>query len=328
MKNNYKLSIVIPVYNETFEVLKPMLDSIAIQQNVNMKDIEVVVVNDGGSFKMPDDCQAMYPFDIHYYIKDHNGVSAARNYGMDKAKGEYIQFADCDDMFFNACGLHIVFNEINNGGFDTLVSAFVEETRFADQKTPAYINHDIDTTFVHGKIHNRNYLIKENIRWNESLTIHEDSYFNCLCQKLSTNGKYCPTAFYLWKWRDDSVCRHDPLYLNKTMVNMLNSNTALVKEFLRRGKKNDAAYYATAMIYDIYYGLNCDRWWTGEGHGYLEMTEKRFKKYWEEFKGLFNSIPKESHAQIIMGIKNRMFSEGLLLERITFEDWIKHIENI
>jgi hypothetical protein len=31
-------------------------------------------------------------------------------------------------------------------------------------------------------------------------------------------------------------------------------------------------------------------------------------------------------AQIIMGIKNRFFQEGLLMESITFEDWIKHVE--
>jgi hypothetical protein len=43
------------------------------------------------------------------------------------------------------------------------------------------------------------------------------------------------------------------------------------------------------------------------------------------FEQLFNTIPQEAKAQIIMGIKNRMFSEGLLMETTTFDDWIKHI---
>ena len=44
-----------------------------------------------------------------------------------------------------------------------------------------------------------------------------------------------------------------------------------------------------------------------------------------KFKDLFDAIPMEVKAQIIMGIKNRMYAEGLLMESITFEDWIKHI---
>ena len=37
-------------------------------------------------------------------------------------------FCDADDMFYNVCGLWIIFREIDNGGFDTLMSAFLEET--------------------------------------------------------------------------------------------------------------------------------------------------------------------------------------------------------
>ena len=84
-------------------------------------------------------------------------------------------------------------------GFDSMVSAFIEETRNPMTNEVMYITHDIDSTFVHGKIHCRQYLIDQKIRWNEKLTIHEDSYFNCLCQKLSSNVKYCQTPFYLWK---------------------------------------------------------------------------------------------------------------------------------
>lgn len=85
-------------------------------------------------------------------------------------------------MFYNACGLWIIFREIDNGGFDSLMSAFIEETRNPQTKEIVYINHDTDSTFVHGKVHKRQYLIDNKIRWNDSLTIHEDSFFNCLCQ--------------------------------------------------------------------------------------------------------------------------------------------------
>jgi glycosyltransferase involved in cell wall biosynthesis len=122
-----------------------------------------------------------YPFKIDYYLNEHKGVSATRNACLDHATADYVMFCDADDMFYNACGLYIIFNEINNGGFDSLTSVFIEETRNPDTKEIVYINREMDSTFVHGKVHNREFLEKFNIRWNDKLTIHEDSYFNCLC---------------------------------------------------------------------------------------------------------------------------------------------------
>ncbi len=302
-----KLQILVPQYKETDEIVKPLLDSILVQQNVDFNEIGVVICNDGTDTYLSDKLLNSYPYKIEYYKEPHRGVSGTRNACLDHAIADYVQFADCDDMFYNACGMWILFREMEIG-FDSLVSAFVEETRNPQTKEIMYINHDIDSTFVHGKVHRRQYLIDNHIRWNDALTIHEDSYFNCLCQKLSTNVKYCQTPFYLWKWRDESVCRHDPLYLNKTMVNMLESNTALVNEFINRKRRDDAIFYATSMIYDVYYSLNCDRWWNEEGHPYLESTELRFKKYWDDFKCLFDECKQEYKAQIIMGIKNRFFA--------------------
>lgn len=323
-----KLDILVPRYHEPFEVVKNLLDSILVQQNVDFDEIGVIIVDDGPMDSIYEEIvRSDYPFSIEYHQNEHGGVSATRNACLHYSKAEYVMFCDIDDMFFNACGMWILFREMEIG-FDSLISAFVEETRDPNTGDVLYINHDMDSTFVHGKVHRRKYLIKNKIFWNDSLTIHEDSFFNCLCQKLSKNVKYCQTPFYLWKWRDESVCRHDPLYLNKTMVNMLASNTALVNEFLKRGHKDDAVFYATSMIYDIYYSLNHDRWWNTEGHPYLHDTELSFKEYWDEFKGLFEACPKDARAQIIMGIKNRFFGEGLLMERITFDDWIRHIEEL
>lgn len=94
----------------------------------------------------------------------------------------------------------------------------------------------MDSTFVHGKVHRRQYLLDNKIRFNPKLTIHEDSFFNILAQNLTESAKYCPTPFYLWKWRDTSVCRHDKDYILKTYNNMLDSNDALIDEFNNRGR--------------------------------------------------------------------------------------------
>lgn len=323
-----KLQILVPQYKETDAVVKPLLDSITLQQNVDFNELGVIICNDGTDVRLSEEMLSGYPFRVDYYLEPHKGVSATRNACLDHATADYVMFCDADDMFFNACGLYIVFREIANGGFDSLTSAFVEETRHPETKEVVYVNHDMDSTFVHGKIHRRQYLLDRNIRWNDSLTIHEDSYFNILCQKLSENVKYCPTAFYLWKWRDDSVCRHDPKYILKTYNNMLDSNTALIEQFLQRQRIQDAQFFAVSMIYDAYFTMNKAEWLNQDNQEYRRATELRFKRYFSQFEMLFRACPNDVRSQIIMGIKNRMFGEGLLMETQTFDQWIDHIQKM
>lgn len=320
-----KLQILVPQYKETDEVIKPLLTSIALQQSINFDDLGIVIVNDGSDVHLSEEFLNSFPFKVEYYLNEHKGVSATRNACLDHATADYVMFCDADDMFYNMCGLYIVMREINGDGFDTLMSAFTEETRDPKTKNIVYVNRDVDSTFVHGKIHRRQYLIDNNIRWNDELTIHEDSYFNCLCQHLTKEVKYCGIPFYLWKWRDESVCRHDPDYILKTYNNMLESNTALVHEFQRRRKFDDAKFFATNMIFDAYYTLNKKEWINQNNKHYREAVERRFVKYWKEFKNLYEELDEEKKIQVIAGVRTRMFGEGLMLESVTFDDWIRTI---
>lgn len=195
-----KLQILIPQYKETDEIVKPLLDSIALQQNVDFNEVSLIICNDGSDVFLTDELLNSYPFKIEYHKEPHRGVSATRNACLDYATADYVMFCDADDMFYNMCGLWIILREIE-AGFDSLVSCFTEETRKPETKEPMYVNHEKDSTFVHGKVHRRQYLLDKGIRWNDKLTIHEDSYFNIQCQSLSANVKYCTTPFYLWRWR-------------------------------------------------------------------------------------------------------------------------------
>ncbi|NCC99900.1 MAG: glycosyltransferase family 2 protein [Bacteroidia bacterium] len=320
-----KLQILVPQYKETEEIIKPLLDSIALQQNVNLtKDVGVIIVNDGTEVRLSEDFLKSYPFEIKYILNEHKGVSSTRNCCLDNSKADYICFCDSDDMFYNMCGLWIILREIECGGFDCLISDFIEEGRMPD-KQPFFLTRENDCTFVHGKVYRRKYLLKNNIRWADELTIHEDSYFNVLCQKLTNKIKHCTTPFYLWKWRDDSICRRDAKYLLKTYYKMLDSNTLLVQEFINREKIEFARFYATSMIYDSYFTMNKAEWINQENKEYRDNTEKRFKEYYLRFKKLFEEIDMATKSKIITGIKNRFFTEGLFMESITFEDWINHI---
>jgi len=321
-----KLEFLIPQYDETDEVIAPLLKSIELQQQVDLKrDIGVIIVNDGSETFLTDGFLKSFPYDIQYIKNEHKGVSATRNACLDASTADYVMFCDADDMFVNMCGLYIIFREMKGDGFNAMTSVFVEETKDFKTGEKIYINREMDSTFVHGKVYRRSFLLNNNIRWNDALTIHEDSYFNCLAQKMTAEVKYCQQPFYLWKWRDASVCRHDPKYILKTYNNMLDSNTALVNELQKRSKSQEAQFYATMMIYDAYLMMNKKEWLDQENQEYRYNTEKRFQKYYKDFKPLFDAVPEETRAQLIVGIKNRFFQEGVFFETVTFDDWIKHI---
>lgn len=322
-----KLQILVPQYKETDEIIKPLLDSIAIQQSVDFNEIGVVICNDGSDVFLSDELIRAYPFEIQYHKEKHRGVSGTRNACLDHATADYVMFCDADDMFFNACGLWILLREIDVG-FDSLVSVFIEESHMPDTGEVIYINHDNDSTFVHGKVHRRKYLLDKEIRWNEKLTIHEDSFFNILCQNLSKEVKYCQSPFYLWKWRDDSVCRHDPKYILKTYNNLIDSNDALIDEFLSRCAQDKAAFYTAFMIFDAYYTMNKPEWINQENKEYRDATEARFARYFKKRKEMWNAISENDKMMVSNGVRSRMANEGMRMEAVTVWDWLKHIEKI
>lgn len=321
------LDILIPQFEETDDILRPLLDSIKLQQNVDFNSIKVIICNDGSDVYLTEDFLNSYPFKVEYYKETHKGVSATRNSCLDHSTADYVMFCDADDMFCNMCGLWIVFQQMEIG-FDTLVSTFVEETKVFETGQPTYIHREVDSTFVHGKIHRRQYLIDKNIRFNPNLTIHEDSYFNILAQNCVDDpeqAKFCPTPFYLWKWRDDSVCRHDPKYLLRTYRNMLDSNEALIDEFIKRARQDKVNLFVAMMIYDTYYTFNKPEWINQENKEYRHLTEIRFKKYFLKFKSTWENIPYQDKMIISNSIRQRTIQEGMMMEAITLEQWLKYI---
>ena len=103
-----KLQILVPQYKETDEVVKPLLDSIAIQQNVPFEDIGVIICNDGSDVFLSDELLNSYPFTVEYYKEEHHGVSATRNACLDHATADYVMFCDADDMFLSNLALYTI----------------------------------------------------------------------------------------------------------------------------------------------------------------------------------------------------------------------------
>lgn len=90
-----QISVIIPMYNaEAF--IRQSVQSVLAQ---TYQDFEIMVLDDGSTDRGPDICEQMGQADgrIHLYRRPKMGVSAARNFGMEKATGEYVFFLDSDD---------------------------------------------------------------------------------------------------------------------------------------------------------------------------------------------------------------------------------------
>lgn len=89
-------SIIIPLYNKE-NFIKNTLKSVL---NQNFTDFEVIIVNDGSTDSSEEKVLQFDDSRVHYYRKKNDGVSSARNYGIEKAKSDYIAFIDADDYWY------------------------------------------------------------------------------------------------------------------------------------------------------------------------------------------------------------------------------------
>ena len=88
-----KYSVIVPVYNRPDEV-DELLESLCSQ---TFKDFEVVIVEDGSKITCKDVCDKYANIlDLQYYYKENSGPGQSRNYGVERAKGDYVLIVDSD----------------------------------------------------------------------------------------------------------------------------------------------------------------------------------------------------------------------------------------
>lgn len=88
-----KYSVIIPVFNRPDEV-DELLDSLT-QQTIT--DFDVIIVEDGSEKTCKDVCEKYTAkLSLHYFLKENSGPGPSRNYGVERAEGEYVLILDSD----------------------------------------------------------------------------------------------------------------------------------------------------------------------------------------------------------------------------------------
>ena len=143
MERELSFSIIIPVYNRPDE-MKELLESLSLQ---TYKDFEIVVVEDGSTIKSDVLCNEYADsLDISYYYKENAGPSIARNYGLERARGNYFLFFDSDCIIPNHY-LEIINTELHSDFVDCYGGPDKAMTDFSDfQKAVSYAMTSFFTT--------------------------------------------------------------------------------------------------------------------------------------------------------------------------------------
>jgi glycosyltransferase involved in cell wall biosynthesis len=144
-----KLSIVIPIYNVE-KYLAKCIESV-LNQDIPTDEYEIILINDGStdsSLQIAEKFVQMHPY-IRLISQENQGLSAARNRGLDESKGEYVWFIDSDDWIqtdiLKQLLLLCVFNELDMLSINRIrVSSLTKETYISQKskylKHPEFLN--------------------------------------------------------------------------------------------------------------------------------------------------------------------------------------------
>lgn len=236
------ISVIVPVYNAE-KYLKRCIDSII---NQTYKNFEIILVDDGSEDKSSEICDHFFKKDCRVKVihKKNEGVSSARNEGLNQSKGKYISFIDADDWIernfllemYNELKKHNVdyvtcgYNRVYENHSEILNNDLTEELVSANEYIIKILNVQNGYGFAHMKLISKEAI--GNIRFNTNISVGEDAFFNVqLCKKINKFLIY-NKALYNYYFNPNSVVRnYDENYCNKYLHSMKLMNNYIRKNY-------------------------------------------------------------------------------------------------
>lgn len=266
-----KVSIIVPIY-KVEKYLRQCIDSII---NQSLKDIEIILVDDGSPDNCPKICDDYKKIDSRIKVihKKNGGLSSARNAGMKIATGEYIGFVDSDDyiehdmyekMYYTAKEHDVDFvmsdyykvHETNK----TEVSAIIDGGLYNKNKIKNIIypqlimKENIDygpLLAVWHCLYKNSFLKNNDISFDEVVKYSEDNLFSSTVGYKSESFYYMKGSyFYNYRYNPNSISttyKEDSLSVYVEMNNRLYNKFYNCKEFSFNRQLN---------LHMIYYTFN------------------------------------------------------------------------
>jgi len=146
-----RYSVITPVYNRPEEV-RELLESLSKQTvaTAAFKNFEVIIIEDGSTLKCDEVCASFQEkLDLKYFFKPNSGQGFSRNYGFERARGDYFVQLDSDAIIPENY-FEIVDNSLKNNWLDAYGGPDAAHSSFTDiQKA---INYSMTSVFTTGGI--------------------------------------------------------------------------------------------------------------------------------------------------------------------------------
>lgn len=248
------ISIIIPAYNVE-KCVSRTIDSVLKQ---NIRDIEVIVVDDGSSdntFEVIKRFAIEYPDRVKVFHKKNEGVTRARLYGVQKSHGEYIGFVDADDTIENNmyeillgnikendadishCGYKMIFNDGRIHKFHGTKQKIIAEK---NEGIKMLLTGELVEPGLWNKLYKRELLdvLIESQVMDSSIRINEDLLMNYYLFSYADKTVFDDTCLYNYIVRDDSVSRtkltpnriYDPIKVKKIILDSIDSSMSDLAE--------------------------------------------------------------------------------------------------
>lgn len=298
MNDNLKISVILPVYNcEKF--IERAIKSV---QNQTYRNWELIVVNDGSTDRSSQIVKKYMEKDprIHLNNKENEGVSVARNIGIDMAVGDLIMFLDADDWFtedaFEVVMHHwdysvqmVLFDyyDVPENQNRKYRKHFKEDRiRFGTEGdysideleviVSGFYHEQRNNTVLHapwGKVFEAEYLKERPCRFPADVFNCEDQVFNLFAVDGMTDVLYISNPVYCYYINVESVTfsayKKDG---EKLLKNVINRNV-YVKDLFLSKKKSEL--YENAYYQYLYDGVKIILWWLAEERNKDKKREGR-----------------------------------------------------
>lgn len=205
------LSFIVPVYNtETY--LAECLDSL-LDQNIPAADYEIICVNDGstdGSAQILDGYHEKH-INIKIIPTENNGVSNARNIGIDAAAGDYIWMVDSDDFIARQILADLRCESYGNDSDIIDFGAYTFNEELTESELSAYFRNELrpvsfaNHVYITRSLFRREFIRKNKLRFDPNIAYSEDSLFKCECLLCKPVIKRLNRAYYFVRFRKGST---------------------------------------------------------------------------------------------------------------------------
>lgn len=267
------ISVIIPCYNASLYITETLI-SLLSQQDIKL---EIIIVNDGSTDDTERLIQNEMRSNIIYVKQENKGVSAARNVGFKKAKGQYVVFFDADDIMppgflktrLDFLGTHnnldftsASVQKFNNQGLITGTFRGTSNNAFEEV---LFYQSDI-VTCPSNYMFKWSFLIEKGIKFNEKLSSTADRFFILQCAlvgKSNYNSNLVPLHYRVSEnsmshLLTKKLVLDNYLYYNELLKNNLIPHAIKNKSIFLKNYILSVSYLKTGNIYKaIYFGLVC-----------------------------------------------------------------------